>query len=138
MTLVGRLPQIVVAALVMAVASACSARTLDYEEDFIEEVEQICVNYCEKNLACHEPAWFETYEDCEAICLNTPFAYNDTICGQARRDMMTCIGSTTTCELYNDTNNVHADQYTCQFEKEFYLDLNCGQTDEEPFPQGAP
>ena len=136
MAVVGRLAQNAitsVAILLVAAAFACSARPADYEEDFTAVVEQICADYCEMNLACHEPAWFETYEACDDTCLGLAYIYNDTDCGQAKRNMYECIGSTSTCELYNDTNNVHADQYTCKTEKDRWVSLDCGQSTEDPF-----
>ena len=72
------------------------------------------------------------------ICLGLAYVYNDTDCGEAKRDMYECISSTQTCELFNDTYNVHAEVYTCKTEKDHWVDLNCGQSDEGPFPQEAP
>jgi hypothetical protein len=47
-------------------------------------------------------------------------------------------GSQPTCELYLDTYDVHADDYTCKAEKDHWGDLaaSCGQSDEDPFPHG--
>jgi hypothetical protein len=121
-----------------ATAAACGDRIAEIDQDFTDEVRRICVDNCTMDLACREPQWFDTYAECEAVCLDTPYIYNDTDCGQARRDLVACIGSTATCELYNDTNNVHADDYTCKAEKDDWLSLECGQNDEDPFPNGAP
>jgi len=127
---------LVVPAFTFAVLGACSARPVD--RDFTQEVEKICADYCSINLACREPPWFESYEECEDLCLETPYVYNDTECGEARRALTECVGSTATCEVYNDTLNVHADDYTCKAENDHYHSLKCGQSDEDPFPQGAP
>ena len=90
------------------------------------------------NLACREPPAFGSQGECEDICLGLAYIYNDTDCGEAKRDMYECISSTQTCELFNDTYNVHAEVYTCKAENDHYHSLNCGQSDEDPFPQGAP
>jgi hypothetical protein len=124
----------------VALASACGPGPADYEEDFTAEVEQICVEFCETDLACREPQWFQSYGECEHNCLHTGYLYNDTDCGEARRAVMSCLASQPTCELYNDTLNVHADQYTCQAEKEHWTDVGptCWQSDEDPYPKGQP
>lgn len=126
-----------VAVFVGIAAGACRPGPVDYDEDFTEEVERICADYCEMNLACHEPPWFDTYDECETTCLGTAYVYNDTACGEARRAIFECVGATATCEEYNDTNNVHADNYTCKSEKDHWLDLDCGTSDEDPH-MGAP
>jgi hypothetical protein len=120
--------------------AACGPDPLDHAEDFTEEVERVCADYCEINLACREPAWFESYDACEQTCLHATYIYNDTPCGEAMRAIMTCVGSQPTCELYNDTLNVHADEYTCQAETEHRAELStfCSQSDEEPYPKGKP
>jgi hypothetical protein len=122
------------------VAAACGPGPLDEVEDFTAEVEQICADYCEMNLACHEPPWFETYAECEHICLHSEFMYNDTLCGERARAVRACVGSQPTCELYNDTNNVHADEYTCKAEKDGWAEVSegCWNSDEDPFPKGEP
>lgn len=53
------------------------------------------------------------------------------------RDVYECIGSQPTCELFLDTNNVHAEQYTCKAEKERWISLakSCGQSDEDRGPR---
>jgi hypothetical protein len=122
----------------VAATMACSARPLHYDEDFTEAVEYICADYCQMNLACREPPAFESYEACEDICLGSAYVYNDTDCGQALRDVFECIGSTPTCELFDDTYNVHADEYTCKIEKNHWVSLDCGKSDEDPFPVGTP
>jgi hypothetical protein len=131
---------LVLLALVGASVS-CGDRLIEPEPaDFTEEVERICADYCEVNLACREPPWFESYQECENVCLHLAYIYNDTPCGQATRDEIECIGSQPTCELYNDTLNVHAEQYTCKAEKDHWASLaeSCGQSDEDPFPNGKP
>jgi hypothetical protein len=121
-------PALGLAALAILVAGlACSARVAEIERDFTEEVERLCVDFCTMNLACHEPPWFETYEECEQVCLNTAYVYNDTACGQARRDMLECAGLLETCELYNDDD-------VCKAEKDDYVGLQCGTSDEDPYP----
>lgn len=139
----GRLPGCLTpfaALLVTAVITpACNARSADPpEEDFTEAVERICNDYCSMNLACREPAAFENYQECEDICLESAYIYNDTDCGQALRDVFECIGSTSTCELFDDTYNVHADDYTCNAEKDHWVSLDCGQSAEDPFLQEVP
>lgn len=122
-------------------ALSCGDRTIEPEpEDFTEEVERICADYCEINLACREPPWFESYQECEHVCLHLAYIYNDTPCGAAMRAVHECIGSQPTCDLYNDTFNVHAEQYTCKAEKDHWVDLaeSCTQSDEDPFPHGDP
>lgn len=120
--------------------AACGAGSLDYDEDFTKEVEQICADYCDVNLACREPAWFESDEACVHSCLHSAFIYNDTDCGEAKRAVVACVGSQPTCELYDDTLNVHAEVYTCQAETEHRAKLSeaCGQSDENPYPNGKP
>lgn len=122
-----------------ALVIACSARPGDYPEaDFTQEVERICTSYCAMNLSCREPPYFESRQECEDICLGSAYVYNDTDCGQALRDMYACVASTATCEQFNDTYNVHAESYTCKDEKDLWISLDCGQSDEDPFPQENP
>lgn len=129
------------AALVVATLGvACGPGPVDQVEDFTEEVEQICTDFCELNFACRMPPGFDSYEECEHICLHSAFVYNDTVCGEATRAELACIASQPTCELYNDTWNVHADGYTCKVEKDHWAAVSesCGQSDEEPYPKGEP
>jgi hypothetical protein len=132
-----RAPPIVVASIFALAITACSDRSGDYHEDFTQEVERICEDYCAMNLACREPPAFESVDECESICLDTPYLYNDSTCGQAERDMYACIASTATCDLFDDTYNVHAESYTCKPEKDRFFALDCGQSGEDP-SQGAP
>jgi hypothetical protein len=125
-------------ATLLVAGLACSARVVDVERDFTEEVERLCVDFCTMNLDCHEPPWFETYGDCEHACLHAAYVYNDTVCGHARRALLECVGSTETCELYNDANNVFAEDYTCKAEKDHFTGLDCGSSPEDPHPHGPP
>ena len=130
-----------VVAAIVGVALSCGDRTIDPEpEDFTEEVERICADFCEVNLECRDPPWFESYAECEHVCLHLGYIYNDTPCGEAMRAWHECIGSQPTCELYNDTLNVHAEQYTCKAENDHWASLaeSCGQSAEDPFPHGEP
>jgi hypothetical protein len=125
-------------AVSLAATVACGARTGDYTEDFSEAVEEICTDYCTMFFACRDPSFFESYEDCETRCSGLGYIYNDTACGQSQRDMIGCIGSQPTCELFNDTENVFADDYTCKAEKDYDTSLYCGQVDEDPYAQTPP
>jgi hypothetical protein len=132
--------RLVLFALVGA-ALSCGEHLVEPEPaDFTEEVERICADYCQTYLACREEPVFESYQECEHICLHIPFIYNDTACGETKRDVYECIGSQPTCELFLDTYNVHAEQYTCKAEKDHWANLaeSCGQSDEDPFPHGEP
>ena len=120
------------------VALAGCSRTADYKEAFTAEVERMCANYCALNLECQEPPAFEGYDECESYCLGLSYVYNDTECGEAKRAKFECIGSQPTCELYDDTQNVHADEYTCKAEKDAFTSLNCGDSDEDPYPHDTP
>jgi hypothetical protein len=136
-----RLPLALVSVALVGVVLSCGDRTIEPEpEDFTEEVERICASGCAVNLACREPPWFESYAECEQVCLHLAYIYNDTSCGEATRALYECIGSQPTCELYNDTLNVHAEQYTCKAENDHWASLaeSCGQSDEDPFPHGEP
>lgn len=133
------LPGLVALALVGALS--CGDRTIEPEpEDFTEEVERICEEYCEIYLACREEPVFDSYDECEHSCLHTAYIYNDTDCGEAKRGMYECVASQPTCELFLDTYDVHADDYTCKAEKDHWASLaeSCGQSDEDPFPHGEP
>lgn len=66
--------------------------------------------------------------------MGSSFILNDTDCGEAHRAMMECIGSQPSCELFLDTYDVHADEYTCKAEKDRYTGLLCGQSSEDPSP----
>lgn len=130
-----RLAKFLAVALLGASAGlACSARPADYHEDFTAEVERLCADYCEMNLACRAPPAFANYDECEDACLGLDYVYNDTTCGEAHRAMIECIGSQPTCELFMDTYNVSADDYTCKAEKDRVTSLHCPQTDEDPTP----
>lgn len=104
--------------LALGLVLACSDRTIDPVVDYTEEVERICTAYCEMNVMCHEPAIFSTFEDCYDVCIDMTYLWDDTHCGEVMRDIHDCAGATTTCEAYNDTNNVHAEDYTCKAEKD--------------------
>jgi hypothetical protein len=134
-----RWPLALVSVALVGAALSCGDRTIDEPEDFIEEVERICADNCEMQFACFEPP-FESYEACEHVCLHTGYIYNDTDCGEAKRGVYGCVASQPTCELYLDTYDVHADDYTCKAEKDHWADLaeSCGQSDEDPFPHGEP
>lgn len=113
----------------------CAERPANPAKDFSDEVEQICADYCEQALACLPPdEQFETYGDCEGRCLTLGYIYNDSACGEAIRDAFACIGSTSTCEAFLDTNNVNAKSYTCQAEKEHYSSLTCDEDPSEDAP----
>lgn len=122
------------------VVGACGPGQFGEDEDFTAEVERICADYCEINLACREPPFFESYEECEHNCLHSAYIYNDTECGRATRGEIECVGSQPTCELYNDTLNIHADKYTCQAEHERRVDVMkaCQDSEEDPYPKGEP
>ena len=76
----------VISVALIGAAVSCGDRTIEPEpEDFTEEVERICADQCEMNLACLEPPGFESYQECEQICLHTAYIYNDTDCGEAMR-----------------------------------------------------
>jgi hypothetical protein len=125
----------------VGVALSCGDRVIEPEpEDFTEEVERICADYCEIYLACREEPVFDSHQECEQVCLHLAYIYNDTPCGEATRAVKECIGSQPTCDLYNDTLNVHAEQYTCKAEKDHWVSLaeSCGQSDEDPYPYGEP
>jgi hypothetical protein len=127
--------------VLVGAALSCGDHLIEPEPaDFTEEVERICADNCEMHFACGEPPAFESYEECEQICLHLAYIYNDTVCGEATRGVYGCIGSQPTCELYLDTNNVHAEQYTCKAEKDHWISLSqsCGESDEDPFPNGEP
>jgi hypothetical protein len=136
-----RVPSGLVSVALVGAVLSCGDRLIEPEpEDFTEEVERICADNCEMQFTCFEPPAFESYEECEHICLHTPYIYNDTDCGAAKRGVYGCVGSQPTCELYLDTYDVHADDYTCKAEKDHWGDLaaSCGQSDEDPFPHGEP
>lgn len=112
--------------LAVIVSSVACNRIADSDPiDYTEEVERICLGLCEMNVACHEPPLFETVEECEAVCLDIQTLYDDTNCGSAGRDLYDCVAATTTCEMYNDTNNVNAEDYTCKAEKDRLASLTC-------------
>lgn len=101
---------------VSLLVASCS-RTMPI--DFTDDVERVCAAYCEQNLACHEPALFESFEDCYDLCFNEiPRLWQDDACGEAVRAKYECVGQTHSCEAYIDSNNVLADNYTCKAEKE--------------------
>lgn len=129
-----------IAFVTAGVAAACGPGPLDEVEDFTAEVERNCADYCELNLACEPTPGFELYDECEHVCLHDGFVYNDTVCGEAARAVTECIGSQPTCELFLDTYNVHADEYTCQAEKDGWAEVSegCWSGDEDPFPKGKP
>lgn len=107
-------------------------RIADVEVDYTDQVLDICTDFCGMNLSCHEPAVFETHEACEAQCFDMGYILNDSECGEAHRDLYECVGATSTCDAYIDTNNVNADNYTCKAEKMALLALDCGG--EDPYP----
>jgi hypothetical protein len=112
----------------LALTSACTDRTLDYEKDFTEEIIRICEAVCEKADTCVDPPIVE-YEKCMKGCTIPGGMHDDTVCGQAFRDFYDCVGSTATCEEYLDTQNFHAEDYTCKEEGEFLYELKCGAQD---------
>jgi hypothetical protein len=128
-----------IAFVVAMVAGACGPGQLDEDEDLTEKVERICTDLCELELACIEPSLFESHEDCEHTCLHTQFIHNDSTCGEVKRAMLECFGSQPTCELYLDTFNDHADEYTCQAEKDPWLAIwEACLANEDRYPRGEP
>jgi hypothetical protein len=95
--------------------------------DYTEEVVRICTDLCEKVVTCVEPPLFSTEAECRASCTRPEHTmYEDSACGEAFRELYSCIGGTENCEEYLDTNNVYAEDYTCKEEKEVLATLKCG------------
>lgn len=111
------------------IITACSSRTVDVEEDYTEEVERICRDLCEKVVTCVDPPLFETQEECRATCTGLDIMYEDSACGEGFRALYGCIGGTPTCEVYLDTKNVIAPDYTCKQENEALGPLKCGASE---------
>jgi hypothetical protein len=103
--------------------AACADRTL--AEDFTDDVERICQSMCEMNLACRDPPAFESMDECYAYCAGFEIMYEDSECGRAWRGMYECLGNTANCEEFLDTNNVHAEEYTCMEETLALSGLKC-------------
>jgi hypothetical protein len=131
-----------VAFVVAMVAGACGPGQLDEVEDltnFTEEVQRICADLCEVNLACIEMSAFESQEACEHACPGFQFIQNDSTCGEAKRALLECVGSQPTCELFFDTFNVFADEYPCQAERERWIEIGeACLASEDPYPKEEP
>lgn len=113
--------------LVALSLAACGERMLDVEQDYTEEVEQLCSDLCEKVVTCVEPPLFETREECQVLCTVAPSeVYEDSACGEAFRAYYRCIGGTATCEEYLDTQNVLANDHLCKTEGDVIVGLMCG------------
>jgi hypothetical protein len=109
--------------------------------DFTEEIQRICADLCEVNQACIEPPPFESQEACEDFCPRGPFRQNDSMCGEANRALLECVGSLPTCELFFDSFNLSraADEYPCQAERERWIEIyEACRASEDPYPKGAP